>query len=161
MDSTISFDHHYENLWAFTQCEKNLGNKIIDLNHHRTIEVDDYIKQHNEDTPNKKIIAPVVPQRTWGWLDWHTIAGANSVNSTDANKNVTPSAPSSTFKKTPEETDKIARPDLHIQQGDIVFDKVSFTYPDKKTPIFKDLSVTIRAGERVALVGHSGGFIAE
>lgn len=61
------------------------------------------------------------------------------------------------LRETPEETDKITRPDLHIQKGDIVFDNVCFTYPDKVTPIFKDLSVTIRAGERVALVGHSGG----
>ena len=34
---------------------------------------------------------------------------------------------------------------------------MDFTYPDKKMPIFKNLSVKINAGERVALVGHSGG----
>lgn len=47
--------------------------------------------------------------------------------------------------------------DLTIQRGEILFDKVSFTYPGKITPIFKNLSLTIRAGERVALIGHSGG----
>jgi ATP-binding cassette subfamily B protein len=48
-------------------------------------------------------------------------------------------------------------PDLHINRGEIVFDHVEFTYPDKSVPIFKDFSVKIRAGERIALVGHSGG----
>lgn len=48
-------------------------------------------------------------------------------------------------------------PELHISRGEIVFDHVEFTYPDKVAPIFKDFSATIRAGERIALVGHSGG----
>lgn len=48
-------------------------------------------------------------------------------------------------------------PDLKIKRGEIIFDHVEFTYPDKAKPIFKNLSVTIREGERVALVGHSGG----
>lgn len=47
-------------------------------------------------------------------------------------------------------------PALDIRQGAIVFDRVTFTYPGKTAPVFKDLSVSIRAGERVALVGHSG-----
>lgn len=47
--------------------------------------------------------------------------------------------------------------ELNIQRGDIQFANVSFTYPGKSEPIFKDFSVHIRAGERVALVGHSGG----
>lgn len=45
---------------------------------------------------------------------------------------------------------------LNIEKGAIVFDNVTFTYPQKITPIFKNFSVSIRAGERVALVGHSG-----
>ncbi len=48
-------------------------------------------------------------------------------------------------------------PDLKIKNGKIEFNHVEFTYPGKKKPIFKDLSVTIQAGERIALVGHSGG----
>ena len=47
-------------------------------------------------------------------------------------------------------------PDLNIKEGAITFKDVTFTYPDKTTPIFKNLSVSIRAGERIALVGHSG-----
>lgn len=61
------------------------------------------------------------------------------------------------LRETPEEPDVNAHADLHIRRGEIVFDRVCFTYPDKTKPIFKNLSVTIRAGERVALVGHSGG----
>jgi ATP-binding cassette subfamily B protein len=45
---------------------------------------------------------------------------------------------------------------LNIQKGAITFEDVTFTYPGKKEPIFENFSVSIRAGERVALVGHSG-----
>jgi ATP-binding cassette, subfamily B, bacterial len=47
-------------------------------------------------------------------------------------------------------------PALNIKDGAIAFEKAGFTYPGKDLAIFTDLSVTIRAGERVALVGHSG-----
>jgi ATP-binding cassette subfamily B protein len=59
--------------------------------------------------------------------------------------------------ETPEVEDDSARPALNIQGGAINFNNVTFTYPDKVTPIFQNLSVKIKAGERVALVGHSGG----
>lgn len=61
------------------------------------------------------------------------------------------------LREPPEVVDTIQYPDLSIHQGEIVFENVSFTYPGKITPIFENLSVTIRAGERVALIGHSGG----
>ncbi len=48
------------------------------------------------------------------------------------------------------------RPALQIRRGEITFEQVRFTYPGKLTPVFDGLSVSIRAGERVALVGHSG-----
>ncbi len=39
----------------------------------------------------------------------------------------------------------------------IVYDKVSFTYPTRvDVPIFKELSFSIAAGEKIALVGYSG-----
>lgn len=48
-------------------------------------------------------------------------------------------------------------PELKITHGEILFKDVEFTYPDKTTPIFKNFSLKIKAGERIALVGHSGG----
>jgi ATP-binding cassette subfamily B protein len=46
---------------------------------------------------------------------------------------------------------------LDVTEGAITFDNVTFTYPGKQTPVFEGLSLTIRAGERIAVVGHSGG----
>jgi ABC-type multidrug transport system fused ATPase/permease subunit len=41
--------------------------------------------------------------------------------------------------------------------GNIVFDQVGFSYPSRKDlPIFEDLSLQIKAGEKIALVGQSG-----
>lgn len=51
------------------------------------------------------------------------------------------------------------RPDagvLQTRKGEIVFDKVRFAYGKTVEPIYDDFSLTIRAGEKVALVGHSG-----
>ncbi|MBO5761283.1 MAG: ABC transporter ATP-binding protein [Lentisphaeria bacterium] len=39
-------------------------------------------------------------------------------------------------------------------KGEIVFDHVSFKYAD--APVLKDFSLTIKPGQKVALVGHSG-----
>jgi ATP-binding cassette subfamily B protein len=50
------------------------------------------------------------------------------------------------------------RPDakpLKVTNGAIIFDHVSFQY-GRLAPVFRDCSVTIRPGERVGLVGHSG-----
>lgn len=63
----------------------------------------------------------------------------------------------SLLKEPPEVPRDQKLPALNIHRGEIVFDRVSFTYPNKVNPIFKDLCVTINAGERVALIGHSGG----
>ncbi|MCX7098219.1 MAG: ABC transporter ATP-binding protein [Methylococcales bacterium] len=48
---------------------------------------------------------------------------------------------------------------LTIKQGAISFDALCFSYnaaDPKQTRLFEDLSLSIRAGEKVALVGHSG-----
>lgn len=60
------------------------------------------------------------------------------------------------MRETPETVDEESLPALHITRGAIAFESVRFTYPGKSQPIFDGLSVFIRAGERVALVGHSG-----
>lgn len=52
----------------------------------------------------------------------------------------------------PDEPDAI-KPDLH---GDIVFDHVSFAYPDDGVPVLKDVSFTIPAGTTAAVLGGTG-----
>ena len=45
---------------------------------------------------------------------------------------------------------------IEVQGGRIVFENVSFHYGDHRTPLYDGLSVDIRAGERLGLVGRSG-----
>lgn len=45
---------------------------------------------------------------------------------------------------------------MRIERGEIVFDNVTFHYHGHDTPLYRDFSVTIRAGEKVGLVGRSG-----
>ena len=47
--------------------------------------------------------------------------------------------------------------DLENPQGSIVFENVSFEYPDDHNQVFRHLNLTIKPGEKVALVGPSGG----
>ncbi len=42
-------------------------------------------------------------------------------------------------------------------KGEITFRHVSFEYPDDGSPVLSDIDLTIRPGEKVALVGPSGG----
>ena len=52
----------------------------------------------------------------------------------------------------PDEPDALT-PDLH---GDIVFDHVSFAYPDDGVPVLRDVSFTIPAGTTAAVLGGTG-----
>jgi ATP-binding cassette subfamily B protein len=45
---------------------------------------------------------------------------------------------------------------LRVAAGEIVFEDVSFTYPKSQRRLYENLNLTIRAGERVGLVGASG-----
>ncbi len=45
---------------------------------------------------------------------------------------------------------------IQITNGKIEFDNVTFHYGAHRLPLYDRFSVTIRAGERVGLVGHSG-----
>jgi ATP-binding cassette subfamily B protein len=48
-----------------------------------------------------------------------------------------------------------ARP-IHVGAGRILFDAVTFHYGGHRTPLYDGLSVDVRPGERVGLVGRSG-----
>lgn len=46
---------------------------------------------------------------------------------------------------------------LEDVRGEIRFENVSFEYPDDHIPVLKNISLTIKPGEKIALVGSSGG----
>ena len=47
--------------------------------------------------------------------------------------------------------------ELQNPKGEIVFDQVSFEYPDDHNKVFTNLNLHIHAGEKLAIVGPSGG----
>ncbi len=47
--------------------------------------------------------------------------------------------------------------DIVSVKGDIVFDNVSFEYPDDHNKVLRNINLKINAGEKVAVVGPSGG----
>lgn len=47
--------------------------------------------------------------------------------------------------------------DLENPKGEIVFEQVSFEYPDDHNIVFRGLNLHIKPGEKVAVVGPSGG----
>lgn len=47
--------------------------------------------------------------------------------------------------------------DIENPKGDIVFKGVSFEYPDDHNKVFKNLNLSVKAGEKIAIVGPSGG----
>jgi ATP-binding cassette subfamily B protein len=53
-------------------------------------------------------------------------------------------------------TDRKDAVPMRITAGEVRFENVGFHYGAHETPLYRDLSVTIKAGERVGLVGHSG-----
>jgi ATP-binding cassette, subfamily B, bacterial len=52
--------------------------------------------------------------------------------------------------------DRMNAPSIRISRGEVRFDRVSFHYGVHPQPLFRNFSLTIPAGERVGLVGHSG-----
>ena len=47
--------------------------------------------------------------------------------------------------------------DIVSPKGNIVFDNVSFEYPDDHNKVLKNLNLSIKSGEKIAIVGPSGG----
>ena len=45
---------------------------------------------------------------------------------------------------------------IRVNEGEIVFDRVTFRYAAHADPLFEELSLRIESGERIGLVGHSG-----
>lgn len=57
----------------------------------------------------------------------------------------------------PDITDKEGARELTGVKGEVVFDDVSFRYSDNKENVLADISLEVKQGESVALVGPSGG----
>ena len=57
----------------------------------------------------------------------------------------------------PDITDAPDATELQNVQGNVTFDHVSFHYNDNERTVLADLNLAVNAGERVALVGPSGG----
>lgn len=45
---------------------------------------------------------------------------------------------------------------IDVSKGEIVFENVTFKYQKNAAPLFQDMNVTIKAGQKVGLVGFSG-----
>ncbi|MEE0945879.1 MAG: ABC transporter ATP-binding protein [Acutalibacteraceae bacterium] len=60
------------------------------------------------------------------------------------------------MEEAPEKENENARPIENVK-GDISFKNVSFAYKNTDGEVLNDVSLDIKAGEKLALVGHSGG----
>ena len=45
---------------------------------------------------------------------------------------------------------------MNVNKGEIEFKDISFEYPNQTSAVYEDFSLTIQAGQKIALVGHSG-----
>ncbi len=58
----------------------------------------------------------------------------------------------------PDLTEELGARELHIERGEVIFRAVDFAYDHKKDDLlFEKLNLHIKPGEKIALVGHSGG----
>lgn len=60
------------------------------------------------------------------------------------------------MRQPPQVADRADAKPLVVSRGEIVFEGVRFAYGGQDRPLYHDLSLTIRPGERVALVGPTG-----
>ncbi|HJD61954.1 MAG TPA: ABC transporter ATP-binding protein/permease [Rickettsia endosymbiont of Columbicola hoogstraali] len=62
-----------------------------------------------------------------------------------------------TIMQIPQDTiDKKNAAELKISKGEIIFKEIYFAYKENSN-VFKNLNLSIKAGEKVGIVGHSGG----
>lgn len=57
----------------------------------------------------------------------------------------------------PEVTDPVKPTKLTVNRGDVIFKEVTFAHEPNVPPLFDKLNLHIKAGEKIGLVGHSGG----
>ena len=61
------------------------------------------------------------------------------------------------LKLQPEVRDRPAAAALAVSRGAVEFDQVSFSYDGGRTPVLRNVSLVVEAGQTFALVGESGG----
>lgn len=65
----------------------------------------------------------------------------------------------SIFREEPDIVDKVpedsVNKDVHIR-GDIVLNHLTFTYPDGEDPVLRDVSLHVKAGEMLGILGRTG-----
>lgn len=57
----------------------------------------------------------------------------------------------------PEIKDPVNPETVKIHRGEVVFRDVQFAYPENRSPLFQDLNLKVKPGEKIGLVGQSGG----
>jgi ATP-binding cassette, subfamily B, multidrug efflux pump len=82
-----------------------------------------------------------------GWLAWELMEVFENIGVTQESME--------TIAKPIAVTDRAGSGELAVSKGEIVFDHVSFGY-GRDTSVVEDLSLTIRPGEKVGIVGRSG-----
>lgn len=60
------------------------------------------------------------------------------------------------LRQPPSVTDPVKPQALRIRKGEITFSDVAFTHPDASETLFRELTLTIKPGEKIGLVGKSG-----
>jgi ATP-binding cassette subfamily B protein len=86
------------------------------------------------------------------WTLWHTLVQIDK-----ANKSIGKLEQALKFLFVPQTVvDDLNAKEISITKGEIVFENVSFHYKGV-TPLFNDKSITIAPGEKIGLVGYSGG----
>jgi ATP-binding cassette, subfamily B, multidrug efflux pump len=82
-----------------------------------------------------------------GWLAWELMEVFENIGVTQESME--------TIARPIGVTDRPGAGELEVRRGEIVFDDVSFGY-GKDTAVVEDLSLVIKPGEKVGIVGHSG-----
>ncbi|AWL13072.1 putative ABC transporter ATP-binding protein [Saliniradius amylolyticus] len=81
------------------------------------------------------------------WVMWEVSALFENIGTVQDGMN--------TLAKPVSVTDKPGARELDVSQGEIRFQDVCFNY-DARNPVFENLNLTIRPGERIGIVGRSG-----
>jgi len=84
------------------------------------------------------------------------IVSGSSTNPKAKSDDVTVSASSTNPKADNKGVHKTSEKNWPVSSGDIILDQLTFRYPDTETDVLEDISLHIKAGEHVGIVGRTG-----